>query len=287
MGQARGKVGSIVLARSKGQQIARAYNEKPKNPRTNMQMAQRSVFMSAVNFYTHGKQAFFQFAFENKGAKLSDYNAFMSENAKLGNRMTRDQYNQSTYPSIAPWLMTKGTLGELTPELNASESAFELPLAGLATTATIGDVSAAIIAAYGYQIGDIITLTVITANGSNAENTPDLHPEKRGLIEWNLKQFVLDTASTATIADTLGSIVTAEAGKLVITPAEMASDAIGVAMTVSRQTADGLKVSNTYLQLNPAAQTIYENCHTASYIGQVLADWGASGEAILQGSLVQ
>lgn len=44
LGQARGKVGDIVLYRANGEQIARSLNRHPRNPNTNLQVAQRMIF---------------------------------------------------------------------------------------------------------------------------------------------------------------------------------------------------------------------------------------------------
>lgn len=287
MGFGRGKVGSVVLARSKGQQVARAYNDSPKNPRTHRQTNQRSVFMAATKFFSRGQKAFFKFAFENKKITSSDYNAFMSANAKVGLNHSKAAYDEATYPSIAPFMMTKGSLSELPLALNSEKTAFMLSATGLTTSATMGTLSQAIIDTYALEPGDIITLCYIEANGSNATNTPAINPDKRGQVKWTLKQFVLDTASEATIASVLGDVATATAGALSIVPSQMATSACAACITVSRETKEGLKVGNTYLCLNSIAQTIYEAGKEQAYIDQVLASWDSTGEAILQGKLVQ
>lgn len=285
MGYGRGKVGSIVLARSKGQQVARAYNDSPKNPRSRKQTMQRSVFMAATKFYSRGTKAFFKFAFEGKKITSSDYNAFMASNAKVGLNHSKAAYDESTYPSIAPFMMTKGSLTEMPLALNSAKTAFELTATGLTTSATIGGLSDALINTYGLQGGDIITLCIIVANGSNAENTPAVEPDKRGQVVWTLKQFILDVASTATISSVLGSDVAAAAGALTITPSQMATSACGACVTVSRETTEGLKVCNTYLTLNEIGEDIYEAGKEQAYIDAVMASWKSTGEAILQGSL--
>ena len=74
-GMARGSVGDIVFSHSKGQQVARVRNRKPANPKSGLQMKQRSAFLCPLLFYKRGKQAQFKFAFENKGPQESDFNA--------------------------------------------------------------------------------------------------------------------------------------------------------------------------------------------------------------------
>ena len=51
LGYARGKVGSVVFSRLEGQQITRAYNAKPANPKTEAQATQRMFFASISQYY--------------------------------------------------------------------------------------------------------------------------------------------------------------------------------------------------------------------------------------------
>lgn len=286
MGYGRGKVGSVVLARSKGQQVARAYNEAPKNPRSRGQMMQRSIFASAVKFYTRGRQQFFQFAFENKPATQSDYNAFMSENAKLGLHMSKAAFDEPTYPSIAPWVMTKGSLGQVTPTYNADSANFEIALPGVTSTSKWGDVSQAFINNFGFNGGDIVTICLIGCNGSDSSNTPSVEPSKRGLVSWTIVQAKLDVSSTEDVSDVLSNDFDVASGKLIMLNMGYSEIASGMSLTVSRNTVSGLKVSNSQLVLNSVAETVYAAGKQQGYIDDVLTSWKTSGEAILQGSLV-
>ena len=110
LGYARGKVGSMVFSRSAGEQITKAYNSSPRNDRTEPQMNQRTMFLSANKFFTHGQQAFFKFAFEDKKINESDFNAFMRNNIKNGIMMSKAAFEENTYPSVGEWLVTKGSL---------------------------------------------------------------------------------------------------------------------------------------------------------------------------------
>lgn len=51
LGQARGKVGSVVFSRLNGVQITRAYNPTPRNPKTWAQATQRAAFASISQYY--------------------------------------------------------------------------------------------------------------------------------------------------------------------------------------------------------------------------------------------
>lgn len=287
MGFGRGKVGSVVLSRTKGQQVARAYNEAPKNPRSEGQMLQRSIFAAAVKFFTQGRQAFYQFAFENKANKQSDYNAFVSANVKRGMNISKAAMEENTYPVLAPWQMSKGSMPELNLEYVTESNNYKLSVPGIAASANWGAVSAALIATYGLLAGDIVTVCTINAIGSDASNTPAIDPEKRQQVKWDIKQLVIDTDSEAAVTDLFGTGATVVAGAINFTGIVTTAYAGAASVTISRNTAEGLKVNDSYLVLNAVAETIYEASKAAGYVEEVLTSWKATGKAVLQGSLVQ
>ena len=287
MGFGRGKVGSVVLARSKGQQVARAYNDSPKNPRSESQMQQRSMFASAVKFFTQGRQAFYQFAFENKTPKQSDYNAFVSANAKRGMNISKAAFEEATYPVLAPWMMSKGSLPELDLEYVTESNNYKLALPGLVEGANMGAVSQALMSVYGLNAGDIITVVTINSQGSDSNNTPDVSPAKRQLVKWEIKQAVIDIASTDAVTDLFGTGSTVVTGGITFKGIITNTTAGGASVTISRVTENGLKVNDSYLVLNSVAESIYNKSKEKGYIDEVLVSWKSTGKAILEGTLVQ
>lgn len=286
MGFGRGKVGSVVLARSNGQQVARAYNDAPKNPRSEGQMLQRSIFASAVKFFSQGRQAFYQFAFENKSSKQSDYNAFVSANSKRGMHVSKAAFDESTYPVLAPWMMSKGSLPELDLVYDNEGNKYKLNLPGLSAGATWGAVSQLLKDMYVLNGGDIVTIVTINSQGSNADNTPAVEPEKRGQIKWDIKQALLDVGSESAVADIFGTGAVAIEGGITFMGVASADTACGACVTISRMTDAGLKVNDSYIVMNGVAATIYEKCKAQDYIDNVLASWKASGKAILEGGML-
>lgn len=113
LGYARGKVGSLVFARLKGQQITRAYNPSPNDRKTNKQMSQRVKLPALVAFYQQN-QAFFPFAFTSKKTTQSDYNAFVSTNLKNSDMpyLSKGQIAMG-YPVVAPYIGTDGPVSEV------------------------------------------------------------------------------------------------------------------------------------------------------------------------------
>lgn len=52
LGFGRGKVGDVVFSRLDGHQVARAYNSSPKNPRSGLQLLQRSILKTSSSAYS-------------------------------------------------------------------------------------------------------------------------------------------------------------------------------------------------------------------------------------------
>lgn len=292
LGYSRGSVGDVVMSRVKGQQVAKARNRKPANPKTKKQMLQRSSFISPVKFFTHGVQALFKFAFSDKKTVESDFNAFMRNNAKASFPVTKAENDNPGFPALGDYMMTKGKLPEIpVAELQGSSWQLVLKIPGMTSVTTIAQLSAAMVAAGLADEGDIITFVGISENvtsftGTELVLTPGESPK------WEINQFIVDSSNPATIATELPAMFTfAEAGGSGITfkSADSSVDTTLFAMAVvrSKETALGLEVSNTYLKNGGYIDAYINYRRQDAQVGKVLADWGATGEAILQGSIAK
>lgn len=292
-GMARGSVGDVTFSVVKGQQVARVRNRQPSNPRTSSQVLQRALFSDAIKFYTRGIQNLFQFAFEDKKATESDYNAFMRHNAKLGMYITKEQFDNPNFPALGRFMTTYGSLTP--PELDEYGSssvtlAAFFPIATEVTEAptTIGELSAILIAGGSVIQGDIITLLQIETNArAGSESNPV--GSVSILPQWNILQFTVDVDSTVTLEN---------AGIVVITNR---SNAIGLDVTllytessntiisagtaiISRKSSSGLKVSTSSLYLSPGAESALEYASSQTWADIVKSSWNARAEAVLEGS---
>lgn len=110
MGYARGAVGDLVFSRVKGNQVTKARNRQPSNPKTSKQVYQRAKFINAVRFYQRGVQNLFKFAYEDKTAQESDFNAFMRHNTALAIPVGKNASEDSIYPAISNWITSFGSL---------------------------------------------------------------------------------------------------------------------------------------------------------------------------------
>lgn len=112
LGYARGKVGSLVFNRLKGQQVTKAHNAAPSNPKTYAQMAQRCRYNTAVARYKMAKRKFFKFAYEDKRPHESDFNAFMRHNIMKG-LLSRKDFIAHDVAFPASLCVSSGSLPEL------------------------------------------------------------------------------------------------------------------------------------------------------------------------------
>ena len=110
MGYARGAVGDLVFSRVKGNQVTKARNRQPSNPKTSKQVYQRAKFINAVRFYQRGVQNLFKFAYEDKTAQESDFNTFMRHNTALAIPVGKNASEESIYPAISNWITSFGSL---------------------------------------------------------------------------------------------------------------------------------------------------------------------------------
>ena len=110
MGYARGAVGDLVFSRVKGNQVTKARNRQPSNPKTSKQVYQRAKFINAVRFYQRGVQNLFKFAYEDKTAQESDFNAFMRHNTARAIPVAKNASEEAIYPAISNWITSFGSL---------------------------------------------------------------------------------------------------------------------------------------------------------------------------------
>ena len=291
--KARGKLGDVVLSQLKGQQIARAYQPTVANPRTTAQTDQRILFSNAVKFYKHATQNLFKFAYEDKRANESYYNAFMRKNAKVSMLPTRQQYLNANYPAIGnTYLMTEGSLPSLPLQFRRDGNEFTLSLGtieGEEGSLKTNQVSEALMSLYGLLQGDIITIVFIDSSVTEIDEEGDQPPV------WSIAQFVIDTGNQQDFKTNLQNHGAAKfnisadrgsTGKSELAFGFNPSNAEGGCIIASRKI-DGQKllVSTSYLVNNDTANTIYEASLENNYRMAALNSWGRKSSAILQGSI--
>lgn len=90
LGMGRGSVGDVTFYRADGQQLSRARNRKPRNPKSNAQLIQRAISATVVQAYKAGS-VIFDHSFEGKSVPAGSQRAFLSTNMrKLRAEILRD-----------------------------------------------------------------------------------------------------------------------------------------------------------------------------------------------------
>lgn len=279
---AKGKLAGTVLYHGKGGTYQREI-VTPTNPRTDGQIAQRIKFASTVKFYKSAIANFFRFAYEDKKATESDYNAFMRNNIGKGMMMTREYHGNVNCPAIGQFLLAKGSLVKPVVTDGMGSDTIRYAVASTEAPTTAQALATALANQYGLAIGDIITLVYVYSSIESITGDPVNVPD------WRVAQIIVgdetDTRSIDDLSADMGGVLTVTTSNVVITTA--APRACGASLIFSRKTADGLKVCDAPLLLNQSALSIFNESYTEEYTRAALDSWGARGQAVLEGSLVQ
>lgn len=290
MGYGRGKVGSVVYAINKGQQVSRAYNPTKNNPRTMQQTSRRIRWTVASLFFKHAKQAQFKFAFENKKQTENDQNVYMMLNRGQGMYILKDEVGEENLPMLGNWIISKGSLKKLPytfDDVGHVQIEITVPKVDIAQVTSISQLRQILID-YGYKLHDIVTITMIQSDAIAWETSNpilyDTDPDSPG-IQWNNIQFVLSPNLNGNIA-TLGLTVTRPSSKhyIIKTVAAVDMDTInGCVVQVSRQTPRKLLVTTSSVVMNEQAQQAYTYATGAEWIQECYYTWGMGDPALLKG----
>lgn len=296
LGYSRGSVGDVTFYRDGGEQRARARNRKPNNPRSNRQMYQRAKFAGAVKFFKQSYANFYRMAFETKKPNESDYNAFMRMNLAQSPLMSKTAFDKAGYPAIGHWTIAQGSMPTLQFAKNygtgEDKLAVVLPVKTeetISNNTTIGEFSTILINSGLYMPGDIFTVVRVRvdADAATLATLPTATPEGNWNSYWFVTQIILDTADMRKVGTEL---LREDAGELLFKNSDGNiyignSGDDGFSLVTTRNTANGLKASNSEIVVTDAIETAITAAESDNYKNAVLADWRASGENILQGSL--
>lgn len=127
LGQARGRVGSVVFSRRMGKQITRTYNAEPANPKTRAQALQRAQF-STVIAASVGFKEVINNSFDGVKNGQESVNKFVSLNlsdlrarALDGDSAALEWLVPKGQSFVQPqsWIISKGQLGQILPNLRS------------------------------------------------------------------------------------------------------------------------------------------------------------------------
>lgn len=292
LGYGRGKVGSLVFSRRKGEQITRARNTAPANPRTNAQMAQRMKMYAPVQLYRQSMRAFFKFAFET-APQETIFNAYMRENISIAPWTPKVLVSQQA-PVPFPARMSSGNVAGfangILSNVSANELVYEIGTqapgsvdvsmkVGLADNANLGTISQGLLQKNpSLRVGDQLTFVLCHTAGISVDGSAVTYD---GVSGFNFKyaKFKLDPESTRTPAEaglTLNSSILG-----LWANGDNDVDAVGGCIIVTRNDGNKIVASNTVLTLNDFANTVYTTMHTAAYRDMAALSYKASEDAYL------
>lgn len=281
LSQARGKVGSVVFSVIRGQQVERVHNPSPANPRSYAQQAQRSLLANMTKFYKRGTQNFYKFAFQDKTARESDFNAFARNNMQQGVFFTKEMYENPAAPALGEFLLTKGEINHNVGIVVGGDHVSILPRF-TSNISTIGQLSSQIISSNpGVEEGDIFTLVIAESDLLPGNTLLGTTPPS-----WDTIQFYLnpsDQNPLSSVGLSCEEEVTSGNGYYVYADINAVDRASFAALTISRPTSDGLKVSNTRMAVSPAAAILIDWNRGEYAKRQAAISWGGNPEAFLAG----
>lgn len=285
-GNATGKVGQTVLSVLKGQQIARAYQPNVGNPRTEQQTLQRAKFATAVKFYKSATLGSFKFAFENKRPTESDYNAFMRVNKGSNLMINRNGYANPNYPCVYPWKLSEGSLPAVNIASTQGDNGVRLYIGqhdpGITTVQQLARILCEV---NGLPGSTIFTFVLVSSGTTDVRDYEVEYPALYQIAQFQDGQ-VDDTRSLQQFVDELGNGEYSCPDSGVYCEFGIGGMVSALAVIPTLQTANGLRVGASQLQLSSDAAEFMGNCIESGYIAEALTSWGATGKAILQGSLL-
>lgn len=297
LGYLRGSIGDITFFRAKGQQLSRARNRAPANPRTVLQMDQRAKMACAVKFYTQVGTNFFKYAFEGKKDKESYFNSFVKNNILLGGYIGKQASRVYDFPALGAWQISSGTLPEITAPFPQSVRGvvYNVGTVSGSPITTISELTKALIVSDSsrWREGDILTCLCYCA--TNYSTLPTISTDQGNRAYTAVWQIRLSSTNSATLPSlefpllemSFECVLNSDGLSFIgSSGSEYTNNLYCFGMIHSRNTANGLKVSSSTL-VAPQSPDLLSvvSLSSGSYYNAVIADWQATDDAVLQGGL--
>lgn len=297
LGYLRGSIGDITFFRAKGQQLSRARNRAPANPRTVAQMDQRAKMACAVKFYTQVGTNFFKYAFEGKKDNESYFNAFVKNNILLGGYIGKQASRVYDFPALGSWQISSGTLPEITAPFpqDVNGVAFSVGAVSSTPVTTVSGLTSALISSDSsrWREGDILTCLCYCA--TNYANLPTIYTDQGNRALTAVWQIRLSTSNTDKLPSLDIPLLGISFGCQLYSYGlqfetssdnEYTNNLYCFGLIHSRNTANGLRVSSSTMVAPQSPELLsVVSMSNGNYYNAVIADWQASDDAILQGGL--
>lgn len=315
LGYARGKVGSVVFYRAKGEQITRSLNAAPSNPQTALQLLQRVCFKSSSVAYSLFS-AITDHSFEGVTAGTPSQSRFAQRNIALMRAQLADVINSGdeeeiltsaesnfatkadTLPPFRSYVMAEGHAPVVSPMLHAlgaDEASLALP-GGWGASPTYDDV----ITTLGLQRGDQITFLFLSIDDTTDSHAFNGFHFARVILEPANGDFTTPFVSGVAINSPnarnqgalLVNIVTGDPNNymcfsaatqdrtIIDDVAGSANSLAAVGVIVSRQVGNTWQRSNCELLLRSDVTTVQGHLqwdHSTGYLADAIASFKTAG----------
>lgn len=192
LGFARGAVGDVVFSRLNGEQVSRARNRAPHNPKSVLQLSQRVILKTASLAYSYlqdianhsfegfsegtpNQSRFVSLAVAQMRGQVADVLQSGSDQEILDSDAINFSNAQETYPVLRPYQIAEGSLSQLSLRDRESTptASFALSGSGSVTAAADGDMTYAQACQYlGVDQGDQVTLCFLLWTGGVYLDSP-------------------------------------------------------------------------------------------------------------------
>lgn len=311
LGFARGKVGSVVFYRAKGEQITRALNSAPSNPQTALQLLQRVCFKSSSVAYSL-LQEITDHSFEGVDPGTPSQSRFAQRNIALMRDQLADEINSGdeeeiltssaanfdaksdVFPPFRPFVMSEGHAPSVVPswrQTGADDITLGLPL-GNEEDPSYDD----FISALGVQRGDQITLLFLSIDDTADSYTFNGFSYARIILEPANGDFTTKFLSGSSVNSpnvrNRGSLavdvdngyftfVPGSGGSYVMDPAPGKSNSIAaIGVIVSRQVGNVWQRSDCTLLCRSDVLSVtghLTNDHSTGYLADAIASYRTAG----------
>lgn len=311
LGFARGKVGSVVFYRAKGEQITRALNSAPSNPQTALQLLQRVCFKSSSVAYSLF-QDITDHSFEGVDPGTPSQSRFAQRNIALMRAQLADEINSGdeeeiltsqaanfdaksdVFPPFRPFVVSEGHAPSLSPSwgsVGQNAVALQLP-AGTNENPSYDD----IIAAWGIQRGDQVTLLFLSVDDTTDTYTFNGFAYARIIMEPANGDFTTPFVSAGKIASpnarNRGDLIVSSGDDAIIfepgpnLDATMSSDPgtsktiAGIGVIVSRQVGNIWQRSDCTLLCRSDVTSVSGHLqydHSTGYLADAIASYRTAG----------
>lgn len=253
LGMGRGSVGDVTFYRADGQQLSRARNRKPRNPKSNAQLIQRAISATIVLAYKAGR-VIFDHSFEGKSVPGGSQRAFLSTNMRKLREQVLSEINaesnevfssvvspRAVYPVPNSYRISEGSLIQNLFVQGADSQADEQPKA-VPVSALEGETISAYLSRLNIVAGEIFTIVsfgVIAGGSRDALVSPQC---TFGFMRLTVKESAISSTSTMASA-TFQDLFTIDSAGAVLPAGRLFTAGISIAdLDIAGSSAGGIGV---------------------------------------------